>query len=702
MRKVSKVLYYALLLAWLTLCTAKAADEYVEGEVLVTFKTNIAINGANAALSKHALRMAEHYDRNSRHTQRVNGLIRQKNRSTAQLIESLKTDPNVETVEPNYIRKVSTTPPNDPNFSKLWGLQNTGQSVNGTAGTSGTDTNFLPAWKLARSSTEEVVIGVVDTGVDITHPDLAANIWLNPSELVGNGIDDDQDGYIDDVHGYDFANNTATITDSGDHGTHVAGTIAAVGKNSIGVIGVDYLAKILPLKVSSDGNSITTSATLAAYNYAISLKQKGINIVALNASFGGGSYSSTEFDAINALGNVGIIFCAAAGNGDAKGNGVNNDTTPLYPASYTNANIISVAALAQNNTLASFSNYGATSVDIAAPGTNIYSTMPVSMANTITSVSVGTTAYATQQLTYSGSTPSAGLTHPIYSCGIGNTGQFPSGVRANIALIQRGTLTFAQKVTNAMSAGAVAAIIYDNITETLGTGWTLGSSGNWIPSVQVTLASGSAILASLPTTGTVINANDPTQAYQYLDGTSMATPHVTGAVAFAALNFPTETMAQRIARILNHKTTVSTLAGKMTTGGRINLLGIVDTDDDTLPDWWETDYFGNLTQSASGDPDSDGFTNLQELLSGSSPSNASSHLAFSSFCPRAYPNENSIELTFPTVEDTTYQIQWSDNLSTWSSLGSTILGTGAPAQVIDNNVVSSSPKRFYRVGLISP
>ncbi|MEO8613718.1 MAG: S8 family serine peptidase [Luteolibacter sp.] len=672
----------------------RAKDAYVEGEVLVIFKQNIATAGATSALNKHSLRMAERYDSVSRHDHRVASLIREKTRSTAQLIATLQADPDVETVEPNYIRHVSVVTPNDTDYTKLWGLRNSGQTVNALGGSSGVDTKFQEAWRLARPVASEVVVGVVDTGVDITHPDLAANIWLNPGEIAGNGIDDDGDGYIDDIHGYDFEGLTAAITDSGYHGTHVAGTIAAVGKNSLGVIGLDYRAKILPLKVSIDGDTIDTSAAIAAYNYAITLKQKGINIVALNASFGGGSFSISEQNAITALKNAGIILCAAAGNESA-----NNDTTPSYPANYTTTNIISVAALTQSNGLATFSNYGATTVDIAAPGKNIYSTMPVNNVTPVTSLKVANVTYASQELTYSGTTTASGISGTIYACGIGNPGEFPPGVSGNIALIQRGTLTFAEKVTNAMNAGATAAVIYDNTANALSVGgFTLGTAGNWIPALQVTQASGNAIIASPVKTSTVSNTRETTLAYQFLDGTSMATPHVAGAVAFAAMNFPADTMSQRMTRILSHVTLVPALTGKMTSGGRLDLLKIIDSDSDGLPDWWETEKFGNLAQTANADPDADGFTNVQEFLAGTSPQVTGSRLNFATYARGGLGSHDYI-LSFPSMENTIYRIQWSNNLATWSQLGSDVTGTGSAMQVIDPGALPAAPARYYRIGI---
>jgi len=635
------------------------ATAYVEGEAIVTFKEAVGLQAAQQALAGHALTMAKHFAPLSAHQRRHMGLVRNTQRSTAALLAELQRDPAVETAEPNYLRWVTTNaPPNDPLFSSLWALQNTGQSVNGSAGTAGADIQFLAAWSLARSSTGSVVVAVLDTGVDYTHPDLASNMWVNTGEIPGNGLDDDGNGYVDDYYGYDFIDGMSNPADSGYHGTHVAGTIAALGNNLTGVIGVNYRAKIMALRASNDGSTLTDAAVIEALDYATMMKNRGVNIVAVNESFGGGGYSSAERTAMQAAGDAGIVICAAAGNSSA-----NNDTTPTYPASYRLPNMIVVAASDQNDALASFSNYGATTVDLAAPGVNILSTKPVALASTTAWVQRDSTTYAANSLEYSGIT--TGFTAAVVDCGLGYTTNFPAAVSNNIALIQRGALsgilTFAIKVANAMAAGAQAAIIYNNVSGNFP--GTLGSASNWIPAVSLSQEDGAALCATLPTSGTVVNQLvDSNQVYQYLNGTSMATPHVVGAVAFAALNFPGDNATQRVQRILANVDYVTGLQGKVATGGRLNLLRIVDSNGDGLPDWWAIDA---LTRQ----PDGSGFT-----------------------------------ISWPAVPGKTYQVEYCDALTgAWSTNlpGSQLTnGTDQTTLIYTDTTANSAVRRFYRVKLL--
>ncbi|MEW6324188.1 MAG: S8 family serine peptidase [Nitrospirota bacterium] len=274
-------------------------------------------------------------------------------------VRALSADARIAYAEPDYEVRISAVP-NDPSFSSLWGLHNTGQ----TGGTPDADVDAPEAWETATGTS--FVVGVIDTGVAYTHADLAANIWTNPGEIPGNGVDDDGNGYVDDRYGYDFLNEDNNPFDDHGHGTHVAGTIGAAGNNGIGVAGVNWTAKIAALKFLSAGGSGSTSDAVQALLYA---NDMGFRIT--NNSWGGGGYSQALYDAIAAANVDGNLFVAAAGNSAA-----NTDVVPSYPSGYDLPNIIAVAATGQTDALASFSNYGAVTVDLGAPGVSILSTVP--------------------------------------------------------------------------------------------------------------------------------------------------------------------------------------------------------------------------------------------------------------------------------------------------------------------------------------
>jgi subtilisin family serine protease len=271
---------------------------------------------------------------------------------------------HVLSVEPDFKVKAIAVP-NDPRFSELWGL-------NGT-GTTRYDIRAANAWNLSTGSAS-VAVGVVDTGVDYTHQDLAANIWQNPGESgldsLGrdkrtNKIDDDNNGYVDDFRGWDFFDGDNNPMDENSHGTHVAGTIGAVGNNGIGITGVNWNVKIVPLRfLDADGSGYISDA-ISAIQYSVKL-----GLFATNHSWGGGSFSQAMFDAIGAANTAGQLFLAAAGNESS-----NNDVTAHYPSNYNQSNIISVAAIDKVGSLAWFSNYGKTKVHLAAPGVAILSTI---------------------------------------------------------------------------------------------------------------------------------------------------------------------------------------------------------------------------------------------------------------------------------------------------------------------------------------
>jgi subtilisin family serine protease len=674
------------------------ATEYVEGDAIVTFKPSVNLTVAEQRLAGHSLAWKHRFAHLSEFRGRETGLVRAANRTTAQLIAELKNDPDVETAEPNYLRWVTTMTPNDTYFTNLWALQNSGQTISGSfgviAGTAGDDIHFVPGWALAQQpGTNPPVVAVIDSGVDYRHPDLASNIWINTAENPTNGLDNDGDGYVNDYYGYDFADNRSDPIDSGFHGTHVAGIIAAVGNNAMGIIGVNYQARIMALRASSDGETLPDSAVIEAIQYATMMKNRGFNVVAINESFGGPGYDSAEISAMQAAGNAGIIFCVAAGN-----NGTDNDTTPFYPAGYRLSNEIVVAATDQNDALASFSDYGTNTVDLGAPGVNILSLLPISPAISpesmvpppglvLAQVQQGSTVYQANELTYSGIT--TGLTATVYYCGLGNPTDFPAAVSNNIALIERGTLNFSVKVANAMAAGARAAIIYNNAAGNFF--GTLGGTNGWIPAVSLAQADGLSLQAILPATATVMHG-----LYQYLDGTSMATPHVSGAVAFAAMNFPFETVTQRVQRVLANVDVVPGLQGLVHTGGRLDLQRMVDTDGNGLPDWWELLYFGHLTGTdPNADPDHDGMSNLAEWIAGTNPTNAASCLRVSVV---STSSSNAV-VNWSSVAGKLYWLARSTNLLTGFSTISTNIAATAPTNIFTDTTAPPGNTYFYRVGV---
>jgi subtilisin family serine protease/subtilisin-like proprotein convertase family protein len=280
--------------------------------------------------------------------------------SVADALRLFRSHPLVAYAEPDYTLRLALTP-DDPDFAELWGLDNTGQ----TFGTPDADIDAPEAWDLTTGSSA-TIIAVIDTGIDYRHPDLAANMWVNAGEVAGDGLDNDGNGFVDDVHGYDFINEDGNPLDDQGHGTHVAGTIGAVGNNGLGIAGINWNVRLMALKFLGADGSGSTSDAIRALNYAVEM---GAHIS--NNSYGDTDFSTAFRDAIAGAGAAGHVFVAAAGN-----SGTNNDASPFYPAAYDASNLISVAATNDNDQLASFSNYGATTVDLAAPGVDIYSTQP--------------------------------------------------------------------------------------------------------------------------------------------------------------------------------------------------------------------------------------------------------------------------------------------------------------------------------------
>ncbi|MFB6272843.1 MAG: S8 family serine peptidase [Salinibacter sp.] len=294
------------------------------------------------------------------------------NLSVKEAITRYRRRPNVRYAEPDFIQRLpdperspvgGQATPNDPQFDDLWGLNNTGQ----TGGTSDADIDAPEAWDI-QSGSSEIVIFVIDTGGDYTHEDLKGNRWTNPGETPGNGIDDDGNGYVDDVYGIDTANGDSDPMDNDGHGTHISGTIGAVGDNNTGVTGVNWEVEIGWCKFLDGGG--TTADAIECLDYVRDLKvNHGVNVVATNNSWGGSAFSQALLDAIRQHRKDGILFTAAAGNA-----GTDNDANPFYPAAYRAANLISVASTTDSDALSDFSNFGDRTVDLGAPGSAILST----------------------------------------------------------------------------------------------------------------------------------------------------------------------------------------------------------------------------------------------------------------------------------------------------------------------------------------
>ena len=275
--------------------------------------------------------------------------------------------------EPDYVQQALRTP-NDARFSELWGMHNTGQ----TGGTPDADIDAPEAWDVTTGS-RDIVVAVIDTGVDYNHEDLAPNMWRNPGEIPGNGIDDDGNGYIDDVYGINAITGSGNPMDDHYHGTHCAGTIGGVGNNGVGVAGVCWNVQIMALKFL-DATGGYTSDAIECIQYGV-----GNGARVLSNSWGGGGYEQALKDAIDAAGAAGVAFVAAAGNA-----GMNNDTTPNYPSNYDSANLIAVMSTDLNDVKSSFSCYGLTTVDLGAPGSSILSCQPGNRYQSMSGTSMAT------------------------------------------------------------------------------------------------------------------------------------------------------------------------------------------------------------------------------------------------------------------------------------------------------------------------
>ncbi|HJQ69657.1 MAG TPA: S8 family peptidase [Blastocatellia bacterium] len=380
MKRFAGVLFFlALLLSFfipvpraVTKADSKGRPLYVEGQVIVKTRAEagVGVDALQAAEMLLPARAAAAETISSNEVGDTYLLQLEGGVSVEDAIAELSANPSVEYVEPNYLIYPQSTTPNDTYFYEQWGLFNNSRP--------GSDIGATRVWDITQGS-QDVVVAVVDTGADLSHPDLAANAWVNPGEVEGNGVDDDRNGFVDDVNGWNFRNNNNRLirdTEEDYHGTHVAGIIGASGNNGAGISGVAWRVKLMSLKFIGNESGSTVDAA-KAINYVIDQKRRGVNVRVINASWGGSRGSTSLQAAITAAGQAGILFVTAAGNGGDDGVGDNIDEQPDYPASWSagSSSIITATALDSDDRLASFSNYGRANVCVGAPGVRVLSTL---------------------------------------------------------------------------------------------------------------------------------------------------------------------------------------------------------------------------------------------------------------------------------------------------------------------------------------
>ena len=366
--------------------------EYVPNEVIVRFRAGVTQSRREAALARANANAQERIVTNAmRGAGDTEGLtVARSAMPVPAAIEALRSDPDVIYAEPNWIYQHQATS-TDTYFTNgsLWGMYGDLSSPANQYGSQAAE-----AWARGNTGSASVYVGIIDEGFQPNHPDLAANTWTNQFDPV-DGRDNDGNGYVDDVNGWDFDGNDSSIYDGGtrgsldDHGTHVAGTIGGANDGT-GVVGVNWKVTMISGKFLGRRGGTTANA-IKAVDYFTDLKTRhGLNVVATNNSWGGGGYSQALYDAVQRANAAGILFIAAAGNGGSDQVGDNNDVTASYPSNYDLPNVIAVAAIAKDGTLGSFSNYGARTVDIGAPGVAVSSSTAFSTYSSYSGTSMAT------------------------------------------------------------------------------------------------------------------------------------------------------------------------------------------------------------------------------------------------------------------------------------------------------------------------
>jgi subtilisin family serine protease len=476
-----KLLVFLSILLFVQLSFAQKADKtYVDGEVLVKFKNGTVSQAAVDSHRNIAAKVLEQFADLS--WQRVKLPSRMSVTNGMSYYRKLS---EIADVQPNFYYHLEATP-NDTQYSTMYGLPKI---------------SAPQAWDLSTGSSS-IVVADIDTGMNYNHTDLAPNAWTNTGEIPNNNIDDDGNGYVDDYYGYDFYFNDSNPIDENGHGTHTAGTIGAVGNNNQGVTGVNWNVKLMPIKIYDSVGTTTTSAMLInAYNYIRIMKNRGVNIVATNNSYGGCNeacgYDQATKDALDALGDVGVLQAFAAGN-----NGTNNDTTPFYPASYTSPSIIAVASSTSTDARSSFSCFGATSVDLAAPGSSILSTVMSGGYGTLSGTSMATPHVAgaaallkSYNSTLSSASLKASLMNRVDQLSAWN-GVVKTNGRMNVfSAMQTPTVCDFQLANSSQSVGITGGSVNVNATAGTNCDYSVKSNDSWITVSSGNPSSGNATIS---------------------------------------------------------------------------------------------------------------------------------------------------------------------------------------------------------------
>jgi subtilisin family serine protease len=563
----------------------RAGDEHLEGRtavprrLLVRFDPDASLDARGELLASIGVRFAGEPVINDTHAIDIARGGRLEHAMTA-----LRRSPLVLYAERDLVYRASVAP-NDPRFASLWGLHNVGQI---SAGVADADIDAPEAWEVTTGD-NAVTVGVVDTGVAYEHPDLAPNIWRNPGESgagrESNGVDDDGNGYVDDVRGWDWVDDDASPHDLNGHGTHVAGTIGAQGNDGVGVTGVSWKTSLVPLRALDASGAGTSSDLARAFNYA---GKKGLSVV--SASLGGGGFSQTLLDSIAAWPKT--LFVVAAGN-----EAIDNEQRASYPCNYTVANLVCVAATDAADRLAGFSNYGSTSVDLGAPGVGILSTVP----SFVTPFTEGFEAELAVGWVSGGTAPAWGRSSDSYGFFASDspTGQYGPNVDSHITTatpidLSDGlgcTLGYALKLDAQQGKdGVVVEASSDGTRFTQVSARSGSTSGAWA-SIEDDLSDVSGTKAWLRfrfvSDGTIeregVEIDDLTikcaagsydgSQYASFSGTSMATPHVAGAAALLRAAAPSASALAIKDALMQGGDAIPALAGKTLSGKRLNLVG---------------------------------------------------------------------------------------------------------------------------------